>query len=81
MENEPNQDTPALETLEWLDRDPLLKDIVPGAMSGAEMLDLYERAGVFRDYPEIGPGRKYADSTEYLLAMREEAAKQGRETE
>ncbi len=76
MENEPDQDTLAL-----LDIDPLVKDIVPGTMSGAEMLEMYERAGVFRDYPEIGPGRKYANSTDYLLAMREEAARRGRETE
>ncbi len=76
MENQPDQDTLAL-----LDTDPLIKDIVPGTMSGAEMLELYERAGVFRDYPEIGPGRKYASSTDYLLAMREEGARRERGTE
>ena len=80
MENEPDQDTLAL-----LDIDPLVKDIVPGTMSGAEMLDLYERAGVFETFAFlndlIGPGKQYADSTEYLLAMREEAARRGRETE
>lgn len=76
MENQPDQDTLAL-----LDTDPFIKDIVPGTMSGAEMLELYERAGVFRDYPEIDPSRKYANSTDYLLAMREEAARRGRGTE
>ncbi len=75
MENE-TADAPALS-----DTSPFAEGIIPGTMSGAEMLEFYEREGAFRDYPDIGPGRKYANSTEYLLAMREEAARRGRETE
>ncbi len=80
MENETERDTLAL-----LDMHPLAADIMPGTMSGAEMLELYERAGVFETFAFlndlIGPDKQYADSTEYLLAMREKAARRGHETE
>lgn len=78
IQQTPTPDTTAEETgllPDLDDRDPVLKAIVPGTMSGAEMLDLYQREGAFRDYPEIGPGRLYKDSTEYLLARRAQTAK------
>lgn len=56
------------------DEYPFVKGIVPGSMSGAEMLAYWEENGVFdlwaEQYKDIGPGKKYADSTEYLQAMR-----------
>ncbi len=77
MENE-TVDAPALS-----DTSPFVESIIPGTMSGAEMLEFYEREGVFETFAYlndlIGPGKQYADSTEYLLAMRVEAARRGTE--
>ncbi len=60
-----------------IEDDPFLKDIVPGTMSGAEMLARLEKSGAFEvwaeQYKDIGPGKKYADSTEYVQAMRARA--------
>ncbi len=60
------------------DRNSAIKAIVPGTMSGAEMIAYWEREGVFETFASlndlIGPGKQYADSTEYMLAMRAEAA-------
>ena len=56
---------------------PFVKGIVPGSMSGAEMLIYWEEQGCFEvwadQYKDIGPGKKYADSTEYVQAMRTKA--------
>ncbi len=52
---------------------PFVKDIVPGRMSRAEILAYWEKNGVFEPWPqheEIGSGKKYADSTEYVQALR-----------
>lgn len=59
------------------DQYPFVKDIVPGTMSGAEMLAYWKASGAFEvwaeQYKDIGPGKKYADSTEYVQAMRARA--------
>lgn len=56
---------------------PFGKDSVPTAMSGAEVLAQLEKSGAFEvwaeQYKDIGPGKKYADSTEYVQAMRARA--------
>lgn len=61
------------------DQYPFVKGIVPGTMSGAEMLAYWEENGCFdvwaEQYKDIGPGKKYADSTEYVQAMREQTEK------
>lgn len=50
---------------------------VPESKSGAEMLADWEKQGFFdiwaEQYKDIGPGKKYADSTEYVQAMRAQA--------
>lgn len=65
------------------DQYPFVKDGIPGTMSGAEMLADWEEHGCFevwaKQYKDIGPGKKYADSTEYVNAMREGAEKRPRE--
>lgn len=57
------------------DQYPFAEGVVPGAMSGAEMLADWEENGCFdiwaEQYKDIGPGKKYTDSTEYVNAMRE----------
>lgn len=49
------------------------------ALSGAEMIARWERAGVFDAFAYlndlVGPGKKYKDSTEYAQAVREQAQK------
>jgi len=63
------------------DQYPFVKGIVPGTMSGAEMLAYWEESGIFEvwadQYQDIGPGKKYADSTEYVQAMRAKADYRG----
>ncbi len=52
---------------------PFVKDIAPGRMSNAEVVQYWRDNGVFASWPqheEIGEGKKYADSTEYVQAMR-----------
>ena len=53
---------------------PFVKGIVPGTMSGAEMLACWEENGCFEvwaeQYKDIGPGKKYADSTKYVQQQR-----------
>jgi len=65
------------------DQYPFVKDIVPGTMSGAEMLAYWQESGCFEvwaeQYKDIGPGKKYADSTEYVQAMRARADYRSRE--
>jgi len=65
------------------DQYPFVKDVIPGTMSGAEMLADWEENGCFdvwaEQYKDIGPGKKYADSTEYVNAMRERAEKRSQE--
>ena len=65
------------------DQYPFVKGIVPGSMSGAEMLAYWKESGCFEvwadQYKDIGPDKKYADSTEYVNAMREQAAKRSDE--
>ena len=59
---------------------PFVKDIVPGRMSSAEVLQYWRENGVFDPWPqheEIGAGKKYADSTEYVQAMRARADYRG----
>jgi len=72
------QAEPALD----LEMDPAVQAIVPGSMSGAEMIAYWEREGVFETFAYlndlIGPGKQYADSTEYMLAMRRQR-EQGRQ--
>lgn len=62
---------------------PFVKGIVPGTMSGAEMLAYWKESGCFEvwaeQYKDIGPGKKYADSTEYVQAMREQAENRAHE--
>ncbi len=62
------------------DNYPFVKDIVPGRMSSAEVLQYWRENGVFEPWPqheEIGEGKKYADSTEYVQAMRARADYRG----
>ncbi len=62
------------------DNYPFVKDIVPGTMSSAEVLQYWHDNGVFEPWPqhaEIGEGKKYADSTEYVQAMRARADYRG----
>ena len=65
------------------DQYPFVKGIVPGTMSGAEMLAYWQESGCFEvwadQYKDIGPGKKYADSTEYVNAIREQAEKHSQE--
>ena len=67
------QETPEIKEL------PLARIIIPGTMSGAEMMEFWRDNGCYEvwaeQYKGIGPGKKYADSTEYVNAMRERAAK------
>ena len=53
---------------------PFVKGSVPAAMSGAEAIAYWKEHGCFEvwaeQYKDIGPGKKYADSTEYVQAMR-----------
>ena len=48
--------------------------LIPGTMSGVEMIEFWEHNGVFNvswpQYDEIGKGKKYGDSTEYVNAKR-----------
>lgn len=74
------QETPVQEFTE-ADEYPFVKDIVPGSMSGAEALAYWKANGVF-DVPwpqhdDIGPGKRFADSTEYVQAMRARADYRG----
>ena len=63
-----------------VDGPPFVKGIVPGTMSGAEMLAYWEESGCFEvwaeQYKDIGPGKKYADSTEYVNARRGQATEE-----
>lgn len=63
------------------DEYPFVKGIVPGTMSGAEMLAYWKESGVF-DVPwpqhdDIGPGKRFADSTEYVQHLRAQADYRG----
>ncbi|MGI4788240.1 MAG: hypothetical protein ACRYFS_05260 [Janthinobacterium lividum] len=53
---------------------PFVLGSVSKSKSGAEMLADWEEQGCFEiwaeQYKDIGPGKKYADSTEYVQAMR-----------
>ena len=59
------------------DGPPFVKGIVPGSLSGAEMIALWERTGVFDAWEdrkdEIGPGKRFADNLEYARDLRERA--------
>ena len=72
-----NKETPEI------DEPILARIVIPGTMSGAEMLADWEEHGCFEvwaeQYKDIGPSKKYADSTEYVNAMREGAEKRPRE--
>lgn len=80
---ESTAETTASETEPALDleMDPAVQAIVPGSMSGAEMIAYWEREGVFEAFAYlndlIGPGKQYADSTEYMLAMRRQREQAG----
>lgn len=69
-------------TIRAIDEPPVVKDVVPGTRSGAEMQAYREKVGAFEvwaeQYQDIGPGKKYADSTEYVQAMREQMPLRGR---
>ena len=76
------KETEAKETeAEELGEPALWRIVVPGTMSGAEMLEFWKDNGVFDvawpQYDDIGPGKKYADSTEYVQAMRARADYRG----
>ena len=62
-----------------IDGPPFVKGIIPGTMSGAEMLAYWKESGCFEvwaeQYKDIGPGKKYADSTEYVIAIRKQNEK------
>jgi hypothetical protein len=68
--------------VELEDMHPDVKAIVPGSMSGAEMIAYWEREGVFEtfwsQYEDIGPGKRFADSTEYVQHMRRQPVRQGK---
>lgn len=57
-----------------IDEPTLARILIPGTMSGAEMIEFWRDNGCFEvwaeQYKDIGPGKKYADSTEYVNAMR-----------
>jgi hypothetical protein len=60
---------------------PFVKDIVPGTMSGAEVLEYWRENGVF-DVPrpqhdEIGEGKRFKDSTEYVQHLRQQTDYRG----
>lgn len=59
------------------DQYPFVKGLVPGTMSGAEMLAYWEESGVFDvpfpQYDEIGEGKRFKDSTEYVQHKRQQA--------
>lgn len=65
-----------------LEMDPAVKAIVPGSMSGAEMIAYWEREGVFEtfwsQYEDIGPGKRFANSTEYVQHMRRQPVQRGK---
>ena len=72
--------TPEESVISASDNYPFVKDITPGRMSNAEVLDYWEKYGVFEPWPQhegIGPGKKYADSTKYVQAMRARADYRG----
>lgn len=63
------------------DQYPFVKDIIPGTMSGAEMLAYWQESGVF-DVPwpqhdQIGEGKRFKDSTEYVQHLRQQADYRG----
>lgn len=72
------QAEPALD----LEMDPAVQAIVPGSMSGAEMIAYWEREGVFEtfwsQYEDIGPGKRFANSTEYVQHMRRQPVQRGK---
>ncbi len=74
-ENAENADLPEPEGY------PFVKGSVPTAMSGAEAIAYWKEHGCFEvwaeQYKDIGPGKKYADSTEYVQAMRARADYRG----
>ena len=57
-------------------------DAEPGTLSGAEMISRWKQAGVFDVWDDrkalIGPGKQYADSAEYVRALRERTPLRGR---
>lgn len=59
------------------DGPPFVKGIAPGTLSGAEMIALWEKMGVFDVWEErkaeIGPGKRFADNLEYARDLRERA--------
>ena len=66
-----------------IEDDPFLKGIVPGTLSGAEMLAFWKKSGVF-DVPwpqhdDIGPGKRFENSTEYVQHLRRRTETEGRE--
>lgn len=79
----PSMDTETQEVeISEADQYPFVKGITPGTMSGAEMLADWEENGCFdvwaEQYKDIGTGKKYAESTEYVQAVREQVVLRGR---
>lgn len=78
-------DTQTAETHETeiveIEQYPFVIGSVSKSKSGAEMLADWEEQGFFEvwteQYKDIGPGKKYADSTEYVQAMRARAEGRG----
>lgn len=56
-----------------------LRGLPAQALSGAEIIALWERDGIFDAFAErathIGPGKRFADSTEYVQYLREQSAR------
>ena len=64
-----------------IEKYPFALGSVQESKSGAEMLADWEKQGFFdvwaEQYRDIGPGKKYTDSTEYVQAMRARAEGRG----
>lgn len=62
---------------------PFLSNLSQKTMTGAELIAYWEREGVFDAFKEraaqIGPGKQFADSTEYVQHLREQSAERTHE--
>ena len=60
------------------DAPPPVRGTVPGILSSAEMIALWEKMGVFDVWEdrkaEIGIGKRFADNLEYARDLRERAS-------
>ena len=75
---------PMPEQIEFTDDGPpFVKGIAPGTLSGAEIVALWDRNKIFDVWThrkaQIGPGKPFADSSEYARHIREQAQRRTRE--